>query len=237
MATSGTAGRDCFTWAEAGWKRGMVHSGVASPAHLAGERGMVFVPGGTFWMGSDRHYPEEAPAHKVAVDGFLIDRHPVTNRQFREFVKATDHVTCAEIPPDPGDYPGALPHMLFAGSLVFKPPARAPADLSNWSQWWTFLRGADWRHPYGPKKLDHGLGRRPRRPRGVSRRARLRALGRQGPAHRGRVGIRRARWARRRRVRVGRRVRARGQASGEHLAGRVPASRTSPRTATGARRR
>jgi formylglycine-generating enzyme required for sulfatase activity len=108
-------------------------------------------------MGSDRHYPEEAPAHKVAVDGFWIDRHPVTNRQFREFVKATGHVTCAEIPPDPGDYPGALPHMLFAGSLAFKPPARAPVDLSNWSQWWTFLRGADWRHPYGPKSSITGL--------------------------------------------------------------------------------
>jgi formylglycine-generating enzyme required for sulfatase activity len=118
---------------------------------------MVRVPGGTFWMGSDRHYPEEAPAHRVAVGGFWIDRYPVTNRQFRDFVKATGHVTSAEIAPDPGDYPGALPHMLFAGSLVFSPPAQAPVDLSDWSRWWTFLRGADWRHPYGARSSIGGL--------------------------------------------------------------------------------
>ena len=79
-------------------------------AHAA--RDMVWIEGGTFRMGSDRHYPEEAPVHRVTVDGFWIDRTPVTNRQFREFVEATGHVTFAEIPPDPKDYPGALPHML-----------------------------------------------------------------------------------------------------------------------------
>ena len=83
---------------------------------------MVWIPGGTFRMGSDRHYPEEAPVHRVTVDGFWIDRTPVTNRQFKQFVKATGHVTFAEIAPDPKDYPGALPHMLYAGSLVFTPP-------------------------------------------------------------------------------------------------------------------
>jgi formylglycine-generating enzyme len=110
--------------------------------------GMVFLAGGTFLMGSDRHYPEEAPAHRVSVDGFWIDRTPVTNRHFKEFVKATGHVTFAEIPPDPKDYPGALPEMLYAGSLVFSPPRRA-VDLQDWSQWWRFLKGANWRHPYG----------------------------------------------------------------------------------------
>ena len=88
------------------------------PSH----QGMVWIPGGTFRMGSDKHYPEEAPVHRVTVDGFWIDRHPVTNRQFKEFVKATGHVTFAEIPPDPKDYPGILPHMIYAGSLVFSPP-------------------------------------------------------------------------------------------------------------------
>src|SRR4051794_13884495 len=83
---------------------------------------MVFVPSGTFRMGSDRHYPEEAPVHRVSVDGFWIDRVPVTNAQFRAFVRATGHVTVAETKPRPEDYPGALPHMLQAGSLVFKPP-------------------------------------------------------------------------------------------------------------------
>src|SRR2546421_4447890 len=85
---------------------------------------MVRIPGGTFRMGSDKHYPEEAPVHRVTVDGFWIDAAPVTNRQFKEFVKATGHKTFTEIPPEPKDYPGALPHMLYAGSLVFSPPQR-----------------------------------------------------------------------------------------------------------------
>src|SRR5436190_1578662 len=83
---------------------------------------MVFLPGGTFRMGSDRHYPEEAPVHHVTLDGFWIDRTPVTNRQFRKFVNETGYVTFAEIPPRREEYPGALPHMLKAGSLVFTPP-------------------------------------------------------------------------------------------------------------------
>src|ERR1051325_1517987 len=95
---------------------------------------MVRIPGGTFRMGSEQHYPEEAPVHRVTVDGFWMDRTPVTNRQFRKFVEATGHVTVAEIPPDPKDYPGALPHMLFAGSLVFTKPKRA-VDLSRWADW------------------------------------------------------------------------------------------------------
>jgi sulfatase modifying factor 1 len=111
---------------------------------------MVRIPGSTFRMGSNVHYPEEAPVHRVTVESFWIDRTPVTNRQFKAFVKATGHKTFAEIPPDPKDYPGALPHMIYAGSLVFTPPAR-PVDLRDWSQWWQFMKGADWRHPYGPK--------------------------------------------------------------------------------------
>ena len=122
--------------------------------------GMVWIEGGTFWMGSDRHYPEEAPAHRVRVEGFWIDRTPVTNRQFREFVKATGYVTFAEIAPDPKDYPGALPHMLRAGSLVFSPP-KGPVDLSDWSQWWQFKFGADWRRPYGPRSSISGLNDHP----------------------------------------------------------------------------
>ena len=82
---------------------------------------MIFIPGGTFRMGSDRHYPEEAPVHRVTLDGFWIDCTPVTNRQFRKFVNETGYVTYAEIAPDPKDYPGALPNMLKAGSLVFTP--------------------------------------------------------------------------------------------------------------------
>ena len=111
-------------------------------------------------MGSDKHYPEEAPAHRVAVDGFWIDRTPVTNRQFRKFVNETGHVTFAEIPPDAKDYPGALPEMLKAASLVFTPP-KHPVDLRDWSQWWTFKAGANWRRPYGPRSSISGLDDHP----------------------------------------------------------------------------
>src|SRR4029079_10040567 len=85
-----------------------------------------------------------------------MDRHPVTNRQFKEFVNATGHVTFAEIPPDPKDYPGILPHMIYAGSLTFVPPRHA-VDLRDFSQWWTFTRGANWRQPYRPKSNIHAL--------------------------------------------------------------------------------
>ncbi len=111
--------------------------------------GMVWIPGGTFTMGSDRHYPEEAPSHPVTVDGFFMDATPVTNRAFRAFVKATGYVTLAEKKPKAEDYPGALPHMLRAGSLVFTPPEHPVRDTSDWSQWWQFKFGANWSRPYG----------------------------------------------------------------------------------------
>ncbi|MBA8880895.1 formylglycine-generating enzyme family protein [Phyllobacterium myrsinacearum] len=110
--------------------------------------GMIFVGAGTFWMGSDRHYPEERPAHRVSVDGFFIDETPVTNTQFAEFVAATGYRTFAESAPDPRDYPGILPEMLYAGSLVFQEPT-GRVDLHDWTQWWSFLEGANWRRPYG----------------------------------------------------------------------------------------
>src|ERR1700749_4176642 len=121
---------------------------------------MVSIPAGTFRMGSDRHYPEEAPAHRVSVAPFWIDRTPVTNRQFKEFVAATGYVTVAEIAPDPKDYPGALPHMLKPGSLVFTPP-RHRVDLRDWSRWWRFQFGANWRRPYGRSRSNYGLDDHP----------------------------------------------------------------------------
>src|SRR4051794_36236306 len=71
-------------------------------------RGMVWVPGGDFLMGSNDFYPEERPVHRATVDGFWMDQHPVTNAEFRRFVKATGYVAVAERPPDPADYPGAV---------------------------------------------------------------------------------------------------------------------------------
>jgi len=122
---------------------------------------MVWIPGSIFCMGSDKHYAEEAPVHRVTVDAFWIDRTPVTNRQFREFVRATGHVTFAEIAPDAKDYPGALPNMLRAGSLVFSPPKHPIDDLRDWSQWWTFKFGANWRRPHGPRSSLAGLNEHP----------------------------------------------------------------------------
>jgi sulfatase modifying factor 1 len=121
---------------------------------------MVRVPGGTFRMGSDKHYPEEAPAHRVTVDGFWMDRTPVTNHQFRDFINATGYVTFAEITPDAKDYPNALPRMLKAGSLVFTPP-EAAVDLRYWGEWWTFAFGASWRRPNGRHSNIRGLDDHP----------------------------------------------------------------------------
>jgi formylglycine-generating enzyme required for sulfatase activity len=120
---------------------------------------MVWIPGGTFRMGSDDHYPEEAPARPVTVGGFWMDRHTVTNREFDRFVRKTGYVTVAERVPDGDAYPGAKPEMLIAPSTVFrKPPHRV--DLGNHYNWWTYVAGADWRHPQGPgssikKRPDH----------------------------------------------------------------------------------
>ena len=110
---------------------------------------MVRVPGGTFRMGSDVHYPEEAPVHAVAVDGFSIDRVQVTNRTFEEFVSATGYVTVAERPLDPADFPGAPPENLVPGSMVFT-MTTGPVDLRHINQWWRWAPGASWRHPEGP---------------------------------------------------------------------------------------
>ncbi len=131
-----------------------------APLRPALPDGMAAIPGGTFAMGSDKHYAEEAPVHRVTVSGFSMDRSPVTNREFAAFAAAADYVTFAELPPDPRDYPGALPAMLYAGSLVFTPTA-GPVDLRDWSQWWMFMKGADWRHPHGPGSSIDGLGDHP----------------------------------------------------------------------------
>jgi sulfatase modifying factor 1 len=122
--------------------------------------GMVHVAGGTFRMGSDRHYPEEAPAHPVSVSGFWVDRYAVTNEEFARFVAATGYVTVAERPADPADYPGAPPEMLVPASTVFVPPPhRVPLDDPY--RWWRYVPGASWRAPRGPGSSIDGLARHP----------------------------------------------------------------------------
>ena len=111
-------------------------------------------------MGSTSFYPEEAPIHSVSVDAFAIERHPVTNAQFAEFVGATGYVTVAEQPIDPALYPGADPAELQPGAMVFR-PTNGPVDLRDWRQWWVWVPGACWRHPFGP---DSGVADRPEHP-------------------------------------------------------------------------
>lgn len=130
------------------------------PAPEKGPDGMVWIPGGEFSMGA-QHPPgmddvgmkatvDSRPVHRVYVDGFFMDKTDVTNAQFEKFVKATGYITVAERKPRAQDYPGAPPENLVAGSVVFAPPDH-PVPLNNYLQWWTYLPGANWRHPLGPK--------------------------------------------------------------------------------------
>jgi len=121
---------------------------------------MVHLEGGVFTMGSDDHYPEERPAHRVRVDPFWIDLRAVTNDQFERFVTATSYVTLAERAADPTLYPGADPTLLVPSSIVLVPPA-GPVDRDNIYNWWQYLPGADWRHPRGPSSSLEGLGDHP----------------------------------------------------------------------------
>ena len=121
---------------------------------------MISLPGGTFTMGSTAFYPEEQPLRKVRLNPFSIDQSPVTNREFARFVAATGHRTFAELAPDPKDYPGLDPAMAAPGSLVFEMTTE-PVPLEDWTQWWHFRLGADWRHPTGPGSSLEGLDDHP----------------------------------------------------------------------------
>ncbi len=125
------------------------NSSVVRPPGRPPARDMLWIPGGTFEMGSDHHYPEEAPAHPATVEGFWIDRAPVTNVQFLKFVKATGYRTLAERAADPALYPGASAEQLQPASIVFVPPP-GPVAPGNHFQWWQYIPGANWRHPEGP---------------------------------------------------------------------------------------
>jgi formylglycine-generating enzyme len=122
--------------------------------------GMVRVPAGTFRMGSEAFYAEERPVREAEVGEFWIDAAPVTVREFRRFVKETGHVTVAERPLDPEDYPDADPDLLVPGSLVFT-PTRAPVPLDDVRSWWRYVPGACWHRPEGPGSDTYTRGRHP----------------------------------------------------------------------------
>jgi formylglycine-generating enzyme len=121
-----------------------------APPPDAAPEGMVWIPGGRFWMGCGGcNLSDALPVHAVEVDGFWMDRAPVTNAEFARFTEATGYVTVAERRPDPGDFPGTPPESLAAGSVVFSPPARAFPGM-RYMDWWRWVPGASWRHPEGP---------------------------------------------------------------------------------------
>ena len=121
---------------------------------------MIWIPGGSFLMGSSAFYREECPVRRQTVQGFWIDRHPVTNAEFRKFAGATGYVTTSERVPDPAMYPHADPALLVAGSSVFRKP-HGPVDLRDPRAWWEYVPGADWRHPEGPHSNIDGRGDHP----------------------------------------------------------------------------
>ena len=121
---------------------------------------MVLIPAGTYTMGgrSSQAYPDELPKHPVTVSAFYMDQHEVTNQQFYAFVEATNYKTIAERDIDWDEMKKTLPpgvakpddSLLRAGSLVFK-ATKGPVNLQDYSQWWQWTTGANWKHPEGPE--------------------------------------------------------------------------------------
>jgi hypothetical protein len=110
---------------------------------------MVEIPAGRFRMGCADFYPEERPVREVQVEAFAIGRGPVTVAQFRRFTEDTGYMTLAERRPDPADHPDTDPSLLVPGSAVFH-PTPGPVPLHDPARWWTYVPGANWRHPWGP---------------------------------------------------------------------------------------
>lgn len=127
-----------------------------NPPHV----GMVWIPGGTFRMGSEDFYPEERPVHEISVDGFWMDSFEVTSEQFAQFVEETGYKTVAERDLNAADYPGAPPENLVPGSLLFH-KTRGPVDLNNYTNWWAWTPGTSWRFPRGPGSSLKGLEQHP----------------------------------------------------------------------------
>jgi sulfatase modifying factor 1 len=121
---------------------------------------MVKVPGGRYRAGDSRFYVEEQPVETLTVGDLWADVFPVTNEQFAEFTSRTGHVTVAENPPSAADFDEAQSELMVPGSLVFTGTA-GPVPLDDWTRWWSWVPGADWRHPRGPGSSLEGRERHP----------------------------------------------------------------------------
>lgn len=128
------------------------------PPNSAAE-GMIWIPGGEFSMGCEDPggmaaggpdmMADARPIHRVRVDGFWMDEAEVTNEQYKKFVRATGYLTVAEQTPNADEFPGVPRDELVAGSLVFTPPGSL-VGKDDYTQWWRYQKGANWRHPDGP---------------------------------------------------------------------------------------
>jgi formylglycine-generating enzyme required for sulfatase activity len=121
---------------------------------------MAWIPPGSFLMGSNKFYPEERPVQRVSIDGFWIDRYPVTNADFSRFAASTGYRTVAERSPNPAEYPEADPALLVPGSFVFR-KTRGRVSLQNYFNWWRYVPGACWNHPEGPNSSLEGRENHP----------------------------------------------------------------------------
>ncbi|WP_288954971.1 formylglycine-generating enzyme family protein [uncultured Polaribacter sp.] len=142
--------------------KNIVEKKVIISKEIETPEGMIWVEKKTFLMGAkmgDKYaMSREKPAHKVEVDGFYIDAHEVTNRQFKEFVDATKYITVAERPIDwevikkdlPEGTPKPADSILQPGSLIFNKHAKGVVSMANYGQWWKWQLGANWKQPEGP---------------------------------------------------------------------------------------
>ena len=177
----------------------LAFAGIASSAPDKSAKtpeGMVWIPGGEFSMGAAMNghgscempmaSNDAEPIHRVRVDGFWMDMTAVTNEQFEKFVKATGYVTIAERTPTKEEFPTAPSENLVAGSVVFAPTDHE-VPLNDHLQWWTYVKGANWRHPHGPGKRYQRERKISRRADRISGRRSVREMGGQTFADRSRV--------------------------------------------------
>ena len=190
--------------------------------------GMVWIPGGEFSMGAAETHDmntvgmeattDSRPIHRVYVDGFWMDKTEVTNEEFAKFVEATGYVTIAEKTPRAADFPGAPPENLVAGAVVFSPPDH-PVPLNDHFQWWSYVKGANWRHPEGSRSSLAGRDNYPVVQVAYDDAVALCNVGGQASANRSGMGVRRSWRVERQEIPVGRRVQAARPLDGQHASG------------------